>query len=61
MSALLYVTLYFEAFKNFFVFTGKVIGRIPKPNLPALRQHITIKPSNWRIPIPARKSKVVSG
>jgi ABC-type multidrug transport system ATPase subunit len=61
MSALLYVTLYFEAFKNFFVFIGKVSGQIPKPDFTSLRQRINIKPGNWRLTIPARKSKVVSG
>jgi hypothetical protein len=61
MSAFLYVTLYFEAFKNFFVFIGKVLTRIPKPDFSALRQRINIKPGNWRIPMPVRRSKVVSG
>jgi hypothetical protein len=67
MSALLYLTLYFEAFKNLFESTGKAIDRIPKPDLTALRErvHDRIKgiklPTNWRVRIPARKSKVVSG
>ncbi|CAA9277562.1 MAG: ABC transporter G family protein [uncultured Cytophagales bacterium] len=67
MSALLYVTLYFEAFRNLFEFTGKAIDRIPKPDLTPLRDRVRDRikdiklPANWRIRIPARKSKVVSG
>jgi hypothetical protein len=67
MSALLYVTLYFEAFKILFEFTGKAIDRIPKPDFTPLLERVRDRikdiklPTYWRIRIPARKSKVVSG
>ncbi len=61
MTAFLYVTLYFEAFKNFFILIGKLVSRIPIPKAPKFTEKIQIKLPNFKILLPTRKSKVVTG